>query len=478
MMNLAEYRRTASRLADYLPWVALVGEGVVLNKDGSFQRTAKFRGPDLDSAVAAELAAVADVMPEGIARVLLNEDRTATQLNLRLAPGSLDDRADLVRDIDALLAEKIDALDPAEDSILRTGLAEDDPLVRANSSGLAVVGVGLLDNLSANRATLTYFGLALAALWLLIRFRSLPRALLTLVPIGLAVGASSVVIGAFGLTLSPLTTVSGPLVVATCTEFAVLIMARYLEERQRGLDAKEASDRAAGRTGRAFFTSAATTIGGFAVLIGSALPLLRDFGIIVTLNVTVALLAALVVMPPLLVWADNRGLLATGVVDADRSVVLAAKPTGVRLAAWGGGLAVAALAAIGLYAVAEKPEGDALDVEFAAQQLDVPDDAGDPGPAPDGGAGPVDPTAYGSESPGGLVGDGVFDAMIALGLSPEEAACTAGVLLERFDEGELLGLGIAAQAPEATIHIGNAAADCGVAEDLYTQINPDSAPTT
>ncbi|WP_226562255.1 conjugal transfer protein TrbE [Salipiger thiooxidans] len=59
MMNLAEYRRTASRLADYLPWVALVGEGAVLNKDGSFQRTAKFRGPDLDSAVAAELVAVA-----------------------------------------------------------------------------------------------------------------------------------------------------------------------------------------------------------------------------------------------------------------------------------------------------------------------------------------------------------------------------------------------------------------------------------
>ncbi len=39
--------------------MALVGEGVVLNKDGSFQRTAKFRGADLDSAVAAELVAVA-----------------------------------------------------------------------------------------------------------------------------------------------------------------------------------------------------------------------------------------------------------------------------------------------------------------------------------------------------------------------------------------------------------------------------------
>ncbi|GGA43736.1 conjugal transfer protein TrbE [Pelagibacterium lentulum] len=59
MMNLTEYRRTAARLADYLPWAALVGDGIVLNKDGSFQRTAKFRGPDLDSAVAAELVAVA-----------------------------------------------------------------------------------------------------------------------------------------------------------------------------------------------------------------------------------------------------------------------------------------------------------------------------------------------------------------------------------------------------------------------------------
>lgn len=59
MMNLAEYCRTASRLADFLPWAALVGPGIVLNKDGSLQRTASFRGPDLDSAVAAELVAVA-----------------------------------------------------------------------------------------------------------------------------------------------------------------------------------------------------------------------------------------------------------------------------------------------------------------------------------------------------------------------------------------------------------------------------------
>jgi type IV secretion/conjugal transfer VirB4 family ATPase len=58
-MNLREYRRSTTQLADFLPWAALVDEGIVLNKDGSFQRTAKFRGPDLESAVPAELVGVA-----------------------------------------------------------------------------------------------------------------------------------------------------------------------------------------------------------------------------------------------------------------------------------------------------------------------------------------------------------------------------------------------------------------------------------
>jgi type IV secretion/conjugal transfer VirB4 family ATPase len=55
VLNLAEYRHRADRLADHLPWVALVAQGVVLNKDGSFQRTLRFRGPDLESATEAEL---------------------------------------------------------------------------------------------------------------------------------------------------------------------------------------------------------------------------------------------------------------------------------------------------------------------------------------------------------------------------------------------------------------------------------------
>ncbi len=57
MLNLAEYRRRPALLSDWLPWAGLVAPGIVLNKDGSFQRTARFRGPDLDSATQSELVA-------------------------------------------------------------------------------------------------------------------------------------------------------------------------------------------------------------------------------------------------------------------------------------------------------------------------------------------------------------------------------------------------------------------------------------
>ena len=53
MIDLREYRRRGAMLADFLPWAGLIAPGIVLNKDGAFQRTARFRGPDLDSATGA-----------------------------------------------------------------------------------------------------------------------------------------------------------------------------------------------------------------------------------------------------------------------------------------------------------------------------------------------------------------------------------------------------------------------------------------
>jgi type IV secretion/conjugal transfer VirB4 family ATPase len=55
MLSLAPYAHTPNRLEDYLPWAILVAPGVVLNKDGSFQATARFRGPDIRSSTPEEL---------------------------------------------------------------------------------------------------------------------------------------------------------------------------------------------------------------------------------------------------------------------------------------------------------------------------------------------------------------------------------------------------------------------------------------
>jgi len=69
MLNLAEYRKRPAQLADWLPWAGLVVEGVVLTKDGAFQRTARYRGPDLDSAGESELVAVAARLNNALKRL-------------------------------------------------------------------------------------------------------------------------------------------------------------------------------------------------------------------------------------------------------------------------------------------------------------------------------------------------------------------------------------------------------------------------
>lgn len=57
-MNFREFQRKPNKLSDYLPWAAFVGPGVILNKDGSFQKSYAFRGPDLESATQAELVSI------------------------------------------------------------------------------------------------------------------------------------------------------------------------------------------------------------------------------------------------------------------------------------------------------------------------------------------------------------------------------------------------------------------------------------
>ncbi len=210
------------------------------------------------------------VAPRDIQRSTVSPGGTAMNIIFRTGPSGLDARATVVREIRASVHP------PAN--------------VRATPSGLAVVGVGLLDNLNANRVILTYVAILFVFLFLTVRLRSVVRALLSLVPVLIAVGASSLFAYALHLKLSPMTAVGGPLVVAACTEFTSLLLLRFVEERRRGSIPRHAMDDAASRTGRAFIVSALTAISGVAVIATSSLPLLHDFGQVVALNVAIAAL--------------------------------------------------------------------------------------------------------------------------------------------------------------------------------------------
>jgi hypothetical protein len=241
------------------------------------------------------------VAPPDIQKALVNPDANALNLVFRTGPGSLNERAVYVDQI----RNELEAGETSGGVVVPEG-------VRATPSGLAVVGVGLLENIESNRILLTYLAILFVFLFLTVRLRSIVRALLSMVPVLIAVGVASLVAWILNLQLSPMTAVGGPLVVALCTEFTSLILLRFIEERHRGHSPKEAVDVTASRTGRAFIVSALTAISGVAVIAFSSLPLLRDFGAIVAMNVTVALLSALVFLPPMLVWAEERGWVTRG----------------------------------------------------------------------------------------------------------------------------------------------------------------------
>ncbi len=68
MFNLGEYKKRSNKLADYLPWASIIAKGIILNKDGSFLRCAKYRGPDLESATQSELIATSARINDALKR--------------------------------------------------------------------------------------------------------------------------------------------------------------------------------------------------------------------------------------------------------------------------------------------------------------------------------------------------------------------------------------------------------------------------
>jgi uncharacterized protein len=181
------------------------------------------------------------------------------------------------------------------------------PGVEVELAGLPVIAASAASDLSSSRYLLTLAGLIAVALALLAVYRSFSRALVPLAPIVLATGWSGLVLWLTRVPLNPMSAALGALTIAIATEFSVILAARFRQERRAGRELEAALRSAYSRTGAAVLASGVTAIAGFAVLIVSDVGMLRDFGFVTVIDLTVALLGVMVALPAALVWVEGRG---------------------------------------------------------------------------------------------------------------------------------------------------------------------------
>jgi predicted RND superfamily exporter protein len=255
--------------------------------------------PDLfasSGSTQAQVQRLLDQVPPYFSQGVLTPDRRTANLafGIRLMP--LDRQKDVVDDIKR-------RLDPP-------------PGVQASVVGLPVLAAEANASLSSpwRRGLTLLAALAAVFLVLLLVRRSLRHAAIPLIPIALATGWSGGVVFVLGLLpgplevdLNPMSVTLSALVIAISTEFSVLLSARYRQERERGAGPARAIELTYASTGAAVLASGATAIAGFAALIASDIRMLRDFGIVTVVDLTVSLLGVLLVLPAALMWAEQHG---------------------------------------------------------------------------------------------------------------------------------------------------------------------------
>lgn len=157
------------------------------------------------------------------------------------------------------------------------------------------------------RVLMLLAALGAVAVLLLVLFKGdRRRALVPLVPIVLATGWSALVLFAIRVPLNPMSVTLGALVIAISTEFSVLLSERHRQEMLAGHGTVEALRGAYRRTGAAVVASGVTAIAGFGVLALSDIAMLRDFGVVTLVDLSVSLLGVLVALPAAVTLAEGR----------------------------------------------------------------------------------------------------------------------------------------------------------------------------
>ena len=141
---------------------------------------------------------------------------------------------------------------------------------------------------------------------------------ITLLPVALAVSWILGTMYLLGMPFNVLTGMITSLTVGLGVAYSIHVSERYNLELGRHESAWDAMYMAVTGTGGALLGSAATTVGGFGVLVFAILPVLQQFGIITGLTIIYAFLGSVIVLPSLLVlWTRYLG--PAEKLDIDRS---------------------------------------------------------------------------------------------------------------------------------------------------------------
>ena len=175
-------------------------------------------------------------------------------------------------------------------------------------TGQSVIDIEMMNALTTGRYEITMIGLVLIFISLLVIYRSFYRAILPIIPIVIIVGWSGGIMALFGISYTPLTATLGALIMGIGTEFTILISERFEEEKLKTDNRQEAIKNTFSRMANPILVSALTTMGGFSALIFSDFVILSNFGIMTLVNLSLALLSTIVVLPTILAITFTRKL--------------------------------------------------------------------------------------------------------------------------------------------------------------------------
>ncbi len=220
-------------------------------------------------------------IPYDMRKLFINDEHTVAVINVSIAPME-----------DVVFNDFIDSL---ENDI--NGLNSN---MNLSITGQSIIDSEMMSALTSGRYEITLIGLALIFISLLVIYRSLYRALLPLIPIILIVGWSGGIMALFGMAYTPLTATLGALIMGIGTEFTILISERFEEELLKTDNRNEAIQKALSKMANPIMVSALTTMGGFSALIFSDFVILSNFGIMTLVNLSLALLSTIFVLPAVL----------------------------------------------------------------------------------------------------------------------------------------------------------------------------------